>query len=85
MTIKTLANLKTFLNGLNDEQLSQEAGLHIVDVGYEIIGTGIITTEDEYLSEDGYAPVSTFEPEGEDDKLDDYDIRPAGYAYLLND
>lgn len=85
MTIKTLANLKTLLNQLNDEQLSQEALLYLVDQGAEPIATGIITSEDEYLTDEGYCPVSTFEPEDDDDKLDNYEIRPAGYFYLLNE
>ena len=84
MEIKTLKDLKEFVNSLNDEQLAQEAELSIVDSGAEQIASGVITTEDEYLTDEGFAPVSTFEPSDSEDTLDDYDIRKAGYVYLFN-
>lgn len=85
MEIKTLKDLKTFLDGLNEDQLNQDALLHIVDSRAERIKAGSITHEDEYLSDEMFEPVSTFEPSDEGDSIENYEIRKAGFVYLYNE
>lgn len=85
MKIETLKDLKQFLGGLNEQQLNQKALLHIVDGNAEQIQAASITTEDEYLSDEMFEPVSTFEPFDEEDTLDNYEIRKAGFVYLFNE
>lgn len=86
MKIETLNDLKVFLNGLSDEQLQHKAHVMDLDEVGLTIGSADVTEEDQYLTEgDGWAPISTFEPEDENDKLEDYDIQKAGVPYLLSD
>lgn len=83
--IKTFRDLRDFLNTLNYQQLDQTAYLQRVDCMGERIESGSISDEPEYLTDEGWAPVSTFEPDGEYDKIENYDQRPAGIAYLWNE
>jgi len=85
MKIETLNDLKQFLNGLNEVQLQQKAELHLTDVGIQPILSAGIDTEDHFLSDEGYCPVSTFEPLDDLDRLDHYVIRKAGFVYLFNE
>lgn len=85
MKIKTLKDLKEFLGTLNEDQLSQAAFLQGLDEPGSSIAEATITDEDEYLTDEGYAPISTFEPDDEDDKLEKYTIRKVGYVYLFNE
>ena len=85
MKISTLNDLKIFLNECNEWQLSQEALLYLVDKEAEPILTAMITEEDEYLTDEGYMAISSFEPEDDLDFIENYDIRPAGHVYLLNE
>jgi CHAD domain-containing protein len=85
MKIETLKDLKEFLGKLNDTQLKQPAVLHIVESFSHPIKSAMVSTEDEYLTEDGFEPVSTYEHSDFNDPLESYEIRKAGFAYLFNE
>ncbi len=61
MEIQTLNDLKSFLNGLNENQLSQTAYLCVVDSHVESIKSAIVTTEPEYLTDEGFVPISAWD------------------------
>lgn len=85
MKIETYNDLKIFLSGLTDEQLTQKVYLSVVDSHYEKIAHAGVTKEDEYVNDDGVDPVSVFEPLHEGHTLSDHEIIPAGRVYLSNE
>ncbi|RAJ28893.1 hypothetical protein [Pedobacter cryoconitis] len=90
MEIKSLRDLRDFLNTLNDTQLSQRA-LVAGEEDFTPIDSAVITEEDWVApgdGEDGAFPVSQYEPEDYDGEPVDSDfnkIIPKGYVYLYED
>lgn len=82
MEIKTLKDLKDFLGTLDEEQLSQEAALQIVDSGAEQISFAHANDEVEVLTDEGFMPRSVIEDE---DEIISEETRPIGYVYLFNE
>lgn len=90
MKIETLKDLKTFLNGLNEEQLSQKAFVQRVDDTPVDIISADETTEDYFYNEDseGIIPVSEYNSEdwGGLDLEDEFNvIVPKGYVIICNE
>lgn len=82
MKIKSLKDLRDYLNTLNDEQLERDAIVNGFDeFSYSITGARE-TEEDRFGDDDGTYPVSDFEPDGPEDKLENYDFYPKGTVYL---
>ena len=90
MVIKTLGDLKDFLNTLNFEQLSQSAIISQED-SFVRIGDADVSTETYYYNEDseGLIPVADYDPEYYDGiplSDDTYNtIVPPGHVFIHED
>lgn len=85
--IKTLGDLKDFVNILNENQLKLPAVLQGLDEMGRYICGGVITEEPEVLTEEGWCSQSDYdscnEPGEENEEI--LDTRLPGYVYLFNE
>lgn len=84
--IKTLKELRDFLNTCSEEQLS--GGINVMGNPDEGLSPVIITSfdgleEDHFVSDEGLIPVSTHDPEF-NDPLDSYDIVKKSHSLFIS-